>query len=129
MNWKSLVNFSGLNYWLLASGIGLNLIFTFIIIFLSFDSLTTNPQAPELIQIGLMVAIFFSTFLTGWLLGRMADDNRGPTYGLIGSLGSVGLIIPLLLPAGILGFLLAVVALAGGLNGGIMSLPRKKDQR
>src|SRR5262245_47238435 len=127
MNWKSLLNLGGLNYWLLASGIGLNLIFTFLIIFFSFGSLLGNPQAPERIQLGLMAAVFFSTFLTGWLIGRMADDNRGPTYGLISSLGSVGLIAPLLLPAGILGILLTIVALAGGINGGVMSLPRKKS--
>src|SRR5262245_52083008 len=100
MHWKSLLNLSGLNYWLLASGLGLSLIFTFLALFCSFYGLTTNPQAVEGAQLILMVVIFLSNFVTGWLVGKMADDNRGPTYGLISSLGSVGLLVTIVLPAG-----------------------------
>jgi hypothetical protein len=128
MDWKSLVNLNGLNFWLIASGIGLNLIFTFLIILFSFYNLTGAPQTLENIQLGLMVAVFLSTFLTGWLIGRMADDNRGPAYGFISSLGSVALIVTVILPAGILGILLAVAALAGGINGGVMSQRRRKSR-
>lgn len=128
MDWKSLVNLNGLNIWLVASGIGLNMIFTFMIIFFSFSSLTDAPQAPEGIQLALMASVFLSTFATGWLIGRMADDNRGPAYGLISSLGSLGLIVTVILPAGIMGLLLAVAALAGGINGGLMSLRRGKNR-
>jgi hypothetical protein len=127
MGWKSLVNLSGLNYWLIASGIGLNLIFTFLAIFLSFYGLRVEPQAVEGTQLVLMAIIFLSNLLTGWLIGWMADDNRGPAYGLMSSLSSVGLIVTVILPTGILGILLAVVALAGGINGGVLSLRRRKQ--
>jgi hypothetical protein len=127
MDWKSLVNLSGLNYWLIASGIGLNLIFTYLAIFLSFYGLNVEPQAVEGTQLILMAVTFLSNLLTGWLIGWMADDNRGPSYGLMSSLGSVGLIVTVILPTGILGILLAVVALAGGINGGILSLRRRKQ--
>jgi hypothetical protein len=127
MGWKSLVNLSGLNYWLIASGIGLNLIFTFLAILFSFHSLNIGPQAVEGTQLILMAVIFLSNLLTGWLIGWMGDDNRGPTYGLMSSLSSVGLIVTVILPTGILGILLAVVALAGGINGGVLSLRRRKQ--
>ena len=126
MGWKSLVNLSGLNYWLIASGIGLNLIFTYLAILLTFAGLNVGPQAVEGTQLILMALIFLSNLLTGWLIGWMADDNRGPTYGLLSSLSSVGLIVTIILPAGILGILLAVVALAGGINGGVLSMRRQK---
>jgi len=126
MGWKSLVNLSGLNYWLIASGIGLNLIFTYLAILFTFAGLNVGPQAVEGTQLILMALIFLSNLLTGWLIGWMADDNRGPTYGLLSSLSSVGLIVTIILPAGILGILLAVVALAGGINGGVLSMRRQK---
>lgn len=127
MFWKSLINPTGLNYWLIASGVGLNLIFTFMTLYLTFYGLIVEPQAIEGTQLVLMVMIFLSNLLTGWLIGWMADDNRGPSYGLISSLGSVGLIVAVVLPTGILGLLLAVVALAGGINGSVLSLRRKRS--
>jgi hypothetical protein len=76
-----------------------------------------------------MVSMFIGAFLIGWLIGRWADDWRGPTYGLISSLGSVGLILLIILPAGVLGVLVAIMALVGGLNGGLVSLKRRAPPR
>jgi hypothetical protein len=127
MNWKSLFNLRGINYWLLGSGIGLSMIWTFATLMFSFSILTQNSGAVETVQIGLMVSILIGNFLIGWLIGRMADDNRGPTYGLLSSLGSLILIVFVVVPTGILGLLVAVMAVAGGLNGGIFSLRRYRD--
>ena len=121
MNWRFLFNLKGLNFWLLASGIGLNLIWTFLILMFTVGALDNDQNARPGGQVWMMIGIFIGAFLIGWLISKMAADNRGPTYGLIGSLGSVLLLIFVLLPAGELGLLAAGAALAGGLNGGLFS--------
>jgi hypothetical protein len=103
------------------------MIWTFVTLMVSYGVLTQTGPAVETLQIGMMVSILVGNFLTGWLIGRMADDNRGPTYGLLSSLGSLVLIFFVVLPTGILGLLVAAMAIAGGLNGGILSLRRYKD--
>ena len=123
MNWKYLLSTRGLNYWLLASGIGLSLVWAFFVLLVSYRILTTSAQTAT-VQIALMLGIFVGNFLIGWLLGKWAADNRGPTYGLYSSLGSVFLALFIILPAGLLGWLVAIMALAGGLNGGLTSLKR-----
>ncbi len=125
MNWKTLIDLRGINYWLLASGGGLNLIWTFGVLLIVFRVLTGSEQTVAGAQIGLMIGVFGGTFLVGWLIGKMAGDNRGPTYGLVSSLGSVSLIIFVVLPTGVLGLLVIIMALAGGLNGGLASLKRR----
>jgi hypothetical protein len=125
LNWKALFDIRGINYWLLGSGIGLNLIWTFMTLMISYGLLNGNPRAVSTVQIGMMLSILAGNFVVGWLMGRMADDNRGPTYGLISSLGSLILIIFVVLPTGIVGLMVAVMAIAGGLNGGLFSLRRR----
>ncbi len=129
MNWKALIDLRGLNYWLLASAVSLNLLWTFGVLAIVFRVLTINAQSVANVQVGLMMGIFIGAFVIGWLIGKWAGDNRGPTYGLIGSLGSVGLVLFVVLPAGVLGLLVAIMALAGGLNGGLASLKRQAPPR
>jgi hypothetical protein len=124
LNWKSLFKLSGLNFWLLGSGIGLTLIWTFITLMISFNILSQNNEATSIVQVGMMLSILAGNFVVGYMMGRMADDNRGPSYGLISSLGSLILIIFVVIPTGILGLMVAAMAIAGGLNGGLFSLRR-----
>ncbi len=140
MNLKWLTDLRGVNYWLLASAIGMNLIWTYLTLFFGAalfignidESMASDARSLEgiisTVQVGLMVSIFVGSFITGWMTGKMGMDNRGPTYGVIGSVGSVGLIVFSLLQtgAGIFSLLLAAVAVAGGLNGGITSLDKVK---
>lgn len=127
MNWKSLFNLSGLNFWLLGSGIGLTLIWTFITLMISFNILSqNNEEAISIVQVGMMLSILAGNFVIGYMMGRMADDNRGPSYGLISSLGSLILIILVVIPTGVLGLMVAAMAIAGGLNGGLFSLRRHR---
>jgi len=125
MNWKYLLSVRGLNYWLLASGAGLSLIWAFVILMISYRLLSSSAQAT-FVQLGLMTGIFIGNFLIGWLIGKWAADGRGPTYGLYSSLGSVFLVLFVVLPAGMLGWLVAIMALAGGLNGGLATVRRRQ---
>ncbi len=129
MNWKALFDLRGTNFWWLASGIGLNLGWGVIVLLFVFRILSTGTDTVENMQLVLMIAFFLGPLLIGWLIGRWADDGRGPTYGLIGSFGGLPLIVYTILPSGLLGLLIAVVALAGGINGGLLSRRRRPPVR
>jgi hypothetical protein len=124
MNWKQIFNLRGTNLWLIGAGVGLNVSWMFATFLIAYRVLGRS-QNIVVVQLALMISAFVGPFLNGWLTGRLAADGRGPTYGAIGSLGSVVLILIVLLPSGILGLLVAIVALAGGLNGGLLSQRRR----
>lgn len=127
MDFKDLFNLKGINYWHLANAAGLNLLWTGAILVFTLYFLEKAPDTAAILQSGLILGIFIGTLGIGWLVGKMAADQRGPTYGVIGSLASTALIIFLILPSGgILGLLLIFVALAGGLNGGLLSIKARK---
>jgi hypothetical protein len=122
MDFKRLMNTKGLSLWLLASAIGLNLIFQvtmLIVINLSIGGITQATGADYL-QVVVLLTSLFGPFVIAWIITGMAGDGRGPTYGIYGSFGAV---IPLLFlffyTQAILLVLMVVIALAGGLNGGI----------
>jgi len=123
MKAKWLFNLKGINYWYLASAIVLNLFWTLgaglVLTMLIQEQVLSDSGNVQLI---LLVVSFIGPFLIGWLIGRMAADGRGPTYGLFGSFGSVGVLLSVALPSGIVGLMLIVVAIAGGLNGGMASI-------
>jgi hypothetical protein len=128
MNWQQLFNLRGTNLWLIGANVGWNVIWALFSLFIGANILSRAEEAVAIVQVGLMVSAFIGPFLGGWLTGKVASDGRGPTYGVIGSLGSVMLILITLLPAGILGLMIAAVALAGGLNGGVFSEGRRRSR-
>jgi hypothetical protein len=123
MNFREIFNFRGINLWHIASSVGLNLLWTGGSLIFTFYFLGKSGDAVLILQLFLMISVFIGPFLAGLIFGQLAADGRGLTYGVIGSLGSVSLAIFLVLPSGgILGLMLAVIALAGGINGGLMSM-------
>jgi hypothetical protein len=122
MNFKRLTNIKGLNIWLLASAIGINLFFSFALLFL--NSLLINQaqdSGSEIFALGLMLASFIGPFLVAWLITTMAGDGRGPTYGFYGGIGAAVPLVIIVMAAGIIGILMICVALLGGLNGGLVA--------
>jgi len=121
MNFRRLLNAKGLNIWLLASAIGLNLIYQIVllvVINLSIGGFTESTGADWL-QVVLLLACLIGPFLIGWVVTGMAGDGRGPTYGIYGSFGAaVPLVFLFLYSRAIIILLMVVVTLAGGLNGG-----------
>jgi hypothetical protein len=123
MKWRDIFNMKGINLWHIANSVGWNILWTGGSLLFTFYFLGNSPDAFLILQIGLMISVFVGSFTAGLVIGRLAADRRGLTYGVIGSLGSVILALFIVLPSGgILGLMLAVIALAGGLNGGTMSL-------
>lgn len=126
MNLRNLFSYKGLNLLVAIASFGMNIIWTSVLLFVVFVMIGRDEgQAGAATEVVLILGAFLGPFLAGWISGRVADDQRGPTYGLLGSLASLILIvIVILLPAGLIGVLTGLVAVAGGLNGGLMSRRR-----
>ena len=126
MKWRDILNLKGINLWHIANSVGWNILWTGGSLLLTIYLLGKSPGALIFLQLGLMIIFFVGPLTAGLIFGNLASDGRGITYGIIGSLGSVILALFIVLPSGgILGLMLAVIALAGGLNGGLMSLKRQ----
>ena len=121
MNFKRLFETKGLSFWLLASGIGLNLIYQLVLLVVVNLGIVASSQASgaDLLQVFVLLACLVGPFVIGWVITAMAGDGRGPTYGVYGSFGgAVPLVLAFLSTRSILVLLMVVVTLAGGLNGG-----------
>ena len=123
MNFNRLMNTKGISFWLLASAIGLNLVFQVVLLLVINLNIGSTSQATgaDLLQVIVLLACLIGPFLIGWIITGMAGYGRGPTYGVYGSLGAaVPLLFAFLYTRAIIILLMVVVALAGGLNGGIL---------
>ena len=122
MDLKRLMNTKGLGMWLLASAIGLNLIFQVVLLFvinLGIDP-TAAAAGADMLQVIVLLASLIGPFVIGWIITGMAGDGRGPTYGVYGSFGAaMPLVFAFVYTRAIIIVLMIVVVLAGGLNGGI----------
>ncbi len=114
-------NFKGLNFWLVGSGIGLNLIWTAALMSLA-ALITRNGESPEWLPLLEIVGAFLGPLGIGLWISSMAHETRGPAYGILSSLGSALLILIVVFPANLqIGFIMFAVAILGGLNGGMIS--------
>jgi hypothetical protein len=126
MSWKWLLNLKGLNLWYLASAVVLNLFCTLMSALVISMLLVNRIDAKTTtFQVLLMATTFLGPFLIAWMIGSMAADGRGPTYGVYGSIGSIVILVMVALPTGLLGLMLIIAAFAGGLNGGLFSIRRR----
>ena len=128
---NQLFKLKGMNPWILGMAVGANFILSVVILVASFLVVPNASQYKDLLQLVTMVFYFIGPFLIGWFAGRMAADLRGASYGLLGAIGGAIPVIPLVVSGGIYGLMLILVALAGGFNGGVLSMRnrvrRKRD--
>jgi len=123
---RQFLNLKGINWWLLASAVGLNFIWSAAVLFAVAFLLGTQEVYAGGIQVGMLLACFGLPFLIAWLIAAMAGDSLGPNYGIYGSLGAVAPILFVIGQSGIFGLILAATALLGGLNGGLLSMRRRR---
>ena len=125
---KELFNFRGINWWTLVAGMGLNFVIT---VFGSLGGayLATNEATSDAYQqhgpLLMMLAVFIACGLAGFVIAKIADDV--PVKHAF--LSSLGAFIPFLAMA-VLTFapallILAAMAVAGGLNGGMLAVRRR----
>ena len=129
MNLKSVFNIQGTNFWIVALSVAANLLWSFFVMVLSIILVLDSGEGEvNPAYVGLILGEFVGPFLIGWFCGWLAFDDRGPTYGVVGALGSVVVILFTLLASGWIALLLSVVAFAGGFNGGTLSRYRGKSK-
>ncbi len=121
MNRKWIFNIRGANGWIIALGIAANLLWSFFTLIIAFYILDVSSGTIETVQVGLLISEFIGPFIIGWFCGWLAFDDLGATYGVVGALGSVFIILLTLLVSGGIAILLSVAALAGGFNGGAIT--------
>jgi hypothetical protein len=127
VNRKSIFDIHGANGWIIALGIAANLLWSFFTFIIAFYALEVSGRSIETMQVGLLISEFMGPFLIGWFCGWLAFDDRGATYGMMGALGSVLMILLTLLASGGIAIMLSIAALAGGFNGG--AITRYRDGR
>ena len=111
----------GTNGWIIALGFAANLLWSFFTLIIAFYILDVRGGTIETVQVGLLVSEFIGPFIIGWFCGWLAFDDRGATYGMVGALGSVFMILLTLLASGVIALLLSIASLAGGFNGGVIT--------
>lgn len=126
---RDLCNFRGINWWTLLGGLGFNFVIT-MLLSLAGSYFALNEGTAELYAtlgpLLMMLAIFLFCGLSGFITGKIADDVP-LKHAFISSLGAV---VPLVASA-VLGFnamplMMAVVAVAGNFNGGMLAIPKPK---
>jgi len=128
MNWKFLFDIRSTNTWILAMSIAANLLWSFFTLLIAFYITDMGKADTGLVPVGLLLSEFIGPLIIGWYCGWLAFDDRGATYGLIGALGSVLILLITLLASGGTAILLSIAALAGGFNGGAITKYRGKRQ-
>ena len=127
MNWQKMFQLRGLNYWLIGSAFGWNMLASLGLLILGFQVLRLEQGGFEIIQIILIIGAFCVAALAGYFAGKIAADGRGPAYGVYGSLGGVAVFLYVLLSSGgFLGIIVSASAVFGGLNGGLFSVRKSK---
>ena len=119
MNFRRLIDPRDLNWWLVLAGIGCNFVLMVAVTWGAASVLRRGEAMVEVSQVILILGAFLATFLTGFLTGWLGQGN-GATYGLICSAGNLA-VVAIAVPPSIFALLVTVVALAGGLNGGLLS--------
>jgi FtsH-binding integral membrane protein len=128
-DFRDLFNFNGINWWTLLGGLGLNFVITAIIA-IAGAYLGTNEATAEFYgRYGppiMVIVVFVACVGAGFITAKIADDV--PTkHAFISSLGAV---VPFVLVAVLsfnpMLFMMAAIAAAGNLNGGMLAAPRRR---
>jgi hypothetical protein len=120
----------GLKLWMVILGLVLNLALTGLFFVAVNQVLIQQGGVFDGLDTILMLGEFMITLLIGFGITLLANDRRGPTYGVYGAIGSFVMITVIMYQSGLLTLLVGVIALLGGYNGGMIgeriNLNRKK---
>ena len=126
---SEMFNFRGINWWTLLGGLGLNFVIT---VFASIGGayLSSNEATLELYQqIGppaMVLIIFLACGFSGFITAKIADAEP-VKHAFISSLGAIApFIFTAVISFNIMPIMMAAVAAAGNLNGGILAVRRPR---
>lgn len=115
-----LVNLRGLKVWILILSMAINLALTALLFSGVGIWMSQSGGWTEGMDIILMLGEFLICALIGFAAAFIAHDRRGPSYAIWGAIASFVLVIILMYQSGLLALLVALMALLGGYNGGMV---------
>jgi hypothetical protein len=121
-------SFQRINWWTLVGGVGLNLFISLMTALLGTYLSLDEKTADFYMQFGqplMMLAVFLLCGLAGFVISRLADDVP-LKHAFLSSMGAfVPFMAVAILSINIVMFMVALIAVAGGLNGGFLGLPKR----
>jgi hypothetical protein len=115
-----LVNLRGLKVWVLILAMLVNLALTALLFSGVGFWMSRSGGWTEGMDIALMLGEFLLCALIGFGVTFIAHDRRGPSYAVWGAIASFVLVVILMYQSGLLALLVALMALLGGYNGGML---------
>jgi len=127
VNFAKIFETKGLNWWVIASGVGMNFVLTVALLLVSTVLVTeeTNEIASAL---SVSAGAFLIPFLTAYVCGRLADE-RYLTYAFYPLVGFLVLAVPGVLYSGMFGFLVVGFGILGAINGASLVARRAMRRR
>lgn len=125
----SIFDLRGLKIWRIIVALVLNLI-VMSLFFVGLNALLIRQGGwADGMDISLMLWVFLVSGLLGFAIAFFTRAERGISYAAWGSIGSFAVVTVLMFEAGLLALLVALMALMGGYNGGLIGqrLRQKRD--
>lgn len=107
----------GLNWWIILSGIGMNLVLTMLLL-IGVVLLRLPEQANRVVVLSL--GAFLIPLATAYVCGRIGDD-RFMAYAFYSLLGFLIVTVPGLLAVGLIGLLVIAFGVLGAFNGALLA--------
>lgn len=127
MNFGKIFDIQGLNWWVIASGIGMNFVLTLALL-LTATAFITEETNEIVSALSMSVGAFFVPFLTAYVCGRVADE-RYLTYAFYPLIGFLVLAVPGIFYSGMFGFLVVGFGILGAINGATLVARRAVRRR
>ena len=127
MDWKGAFSPSGLNWWTVVSGIGMNFLLT-AFLFLGVTTLTAQGASEVVFTLTMCAGAFVIPLLTAYVCGRLSDE-RYLAYGFYSLVGFLILAVPGVLYARLFGLLTLGFGILGALNGAMLAARRGAKRR
>ncbi len=131
MSFKDLFNLRGINWWMLVGGVGLNLCISLMTALVGTYLSVNEKTADFYMRYGsvlMMLVVFILCGLAGFLISHLSDDVP-LKHAFLSSLGAfVPFFIIGVMSFNIMLILVAIVAVAGAFNGGILGLPKRHSR-
>lgn len=127
MDFRKIMNTEGLNWWMVASGIGMNFVLT-VTLLLAATVFVTEETNEIVSSLSISVGAFSIPLLTAYVCGRVADE-RYLTYALYSLIGFLVLTVPGIIYSGMFAFLVVGFGILGAINGASLAARRAMRRR
>jgi hypothetical protein len=133
IDWKRTIDPTGLNWWTVVSGMGMNFVLTSFF-FLGLIAITGGSDLPEgsaapaMYTLALSIGAFLIPLITAYVCGAISGE-RYMTYAFYALVGYLILAVPSVFYAGMFGFLLILLGVLGAFNGAMLITRRAARRR